>query len=138
MLRCGFCSQVTRTDANVLLSLDPEDLTVTNKLSYTSVLPEAKVNHKHSPFPVSPAHAPWAPCIPLQAVGLYDHCHQHKARDTITKPDCCSGQIYGQECCPQQKLVSRHDQLFSYWSFDICRQSYCIMLLCTFTLNPKP
>ncbi|DBA84901.1 TPA: hypothetical protein ACH3X1_005915 [Trebouxia sp. C0004] len=33
---------VTRTDANVLLSLDPEDLTVTNKLNYTSILPEAK------------------------------------------------------------------------------------------------
>ena len=30
----------------MLLSLDPEDLTVTNKLNYTSVLPEAKVNHK--------------------------------------------------------------------------------------------
>lgn len=57
-LDCWFCSQVTRTDANVLLSLDPEDLTVTNKLNYTSILPEAKVHHKHRP---SPAHAPLAP-----------------------------------------------------------------------------
>ena len=57
-----FCSQVTRTDANVLLSLDPEDLTVTNKLSYTSVLPEAKVNHPPClsplPMPLGPLASP--------------------------------------------------------------------------------
>lgn len=33
---------VSRTDANILLSLDPEDLTVTRKFNYTSILPEAK------------------------------------------------------------------------------------------------
>jgi len=44
----------------VLLSLDPEDLTVTNKLNYTSVLPEAKVNHKHSPS-LSPLPMPLGP-----------------------------------------------------------------------------
>ena len=41
----------------MLLSLDPEDLTVTNKLNYTSVLPEAKVNHKHAPPLLSPSRA---------------------------------------------------------------------------------
>lgn len=37
--------QVSRTDANILLSVDPEDLTVTRKFNYTSILPEAKVPH---------------------------------------------------------------------------------------------
>ncbi|KAL3141623.1 hypothetical protein ABBQ32_004860 [Trebouxia sp. C0010 RCD-2024] len=33
---------VSRTDANVLIALDPVDLTVTRKFNYTSILPEAK------------------------------------------------------------------------------------------------
>jgi len=37
--------QVSRTDANALLALDPEDLTVVKKFNYTSILPEAKVSH---------------------------------------------------------------------------------------------
>ncbi len=85
MLRCEYCSQVTRTDANVLLSLDPEDLTVTNKLNYTSVLPEAKVNHNRLPPPLHPLPMLLSPyCISLQAVGLYDHHYQHRATDLIT------------------------------------------------------
>lgn len=35
--------QVSRTDANALIALDPVDLTVTKKFNYTSILPEAQV-----------------------------------------------------------------------------------------------
>lgn len=35
---------MSRTDANALLALDPVDLTVTRKFTYTSILPEAKVS----------------------------------------------------------------------------------------------
>ena len=35
--------QVSRTDANALIALDPVDLTVTKKFDYTSILPEAQV-----------------------------------------------------------------------------------------------
>ena len=37
-------AQVSRTDANALIALDPVDLTVTRKFDYTSILPEAKVS----------------------------------------------------------------------------------------------
>lgn len=36
--------QVSRTDANVLLELDPEDMHVKKQSNYTAVLPEAKVS----------------------------------------------------------------------------------------------
>ena len=39
-------AQVSRTDANALISLDPVDLTVTRKFNYTSILPEAKVRQR--------------------------------------------------------------------------------------------
>ena len=49
--RVGVClftakkpAQVSRTDANALIALDPVDLTVTRKFNYTSILPEAKVS----------------------------------------------------------------------------------------------
>ena len=41
-----YFAQVSRTDANALIALDPVDLTVTRKFNYTSILPEAKVG-KH-------------------------------------------------------------------------------------------
>lgn len=37
-------AQVSRTDANALIALDPVDLTVIRKFNYTSILPEAKVS----------------------------------------------------------------------------------------------
>ena len=38
-------AQVSRTDANALIALDPVDLAVTRKFNYTSILPAAKVCH---------------------------------------------------------------------------------------------
>ena len=37
--------QVSRTDANVLLELDPEDMHVEKQSNYTAVLPEAKASN---------------------------------------------------------------------------------------------
>ena len=44
LVYCVLHAQVSRTDANALLALDPVDLTVTRKFTYTSILPEAKVS----------------------------------------------------------------------------------------------
>lgn len=43
-VHCMLHAQVSRTDANALIALDPVDLTVTRKFNYTSILPEAKVS----------------------------------------------------------------------------------------------
>lgn len=44
LVYCILHAQVSRTDANALLALDPVDLAVTKKFTYTSILPEAKVS----------------------------------------------------------------------------------------------
>ena len=43
LIHCTMHAQVSRTDANALIALDPVDLTVTRKFDYTAILPEAKV-----------------------------------------------------------------------------------------------
>ena len=55
--------QVSRTDANVLFELDPQDLEVIQQMNYSSVIPEVKVGSSMSCFiPINSLQAATSAC----------------------------------------------------------------------------